>query len=73
MSIHVLCGMSYRAQHLIISNRPRDIALDIQITNEEIFITGTLYYLGFQIIIGITIENGRIGINGHTHRSILYT
>ncbi len=70
----------YRAQPLVIRNRLRDIALDIQIKNEEIFITGTLYYMGFPIIIkqsgvtiggyqiiGTTAENAVIGIDGHTH------
>jgi hypothetical protein len=59
-----LWDIEYRPQHLIIRNAPRDITLDLQIKNEEIFLTGNLYYNRFLIpikpsamnIAGVVIE-----------------
>lgn len=41
--------IEYRPQHLILRKKPRDITLEIEIKNEEVFITGDLYYNGFLI------------------------
>ncbi|MDN5846026.1 MAG: HNH endonuclease [Candidatus Nitrosocosmicus sp.] len=60
-----LWDVEYKPQHLILRKKSRDIVLDIQIKNEEIFLRGNLYYNGFLIPIkpqnmsigGVTIRN----------------
>ena len=57
--------IEYKPRHLILRNAPRDIAFEIQITNEEIFIRGKMYFNGF--LIDITpnhVKAGRSVIRG---------
>jgi len=67
--------IEYKAQHLILRNAPRDITFEIQITNEEVFIRGKMYFNGSLIditpshvkigqfmIAGMTMRNAGVGI-----------
>ena len=52
--------VEYKAQHLILRSGPRKIVLDIKIENEEVFITGKMYYNGFLI----NMEPNKLDIGG---------
>ena len=54
-----LWDIEYKPQHLILRKKPRDITLEVEIKNEEVFITGDLYYNGF--LIPIKPQNFNIG------------
>jgi hypothetical protein len=43
--------IEYRPQHLIIRNNPRKIVLDLDIKDNEVHLTGKLYYLGHSVTI----------------------
>jgi hypothetical protein len=68
--------LDYHPKELTIRDKPRDISFSLKIENGEIFITGTLYFKGFPIIInsdevringyifrGVNVRNARSGIN----------
>jgi hypothetical protein len=68
--------IEYRPQHLILRNAPKEIIFEIQISDDEIFITGNMFFNGFPIIIrpntliiagfqfmGMTMYGARVGIS----------
>ena len=72
--------VEYISQHLTIRSKPRKIELDIKIEREEVCIIGELYYngssvsiernainCGGNILTGLTIEGGHVGVHLHTH------
>jgi hypothetical protein len=75
VDINYFWDVEYKAQHLTLRSAPRKITLEIKIENEEVFITGNMYYNGFPIniergaitignnkLIGWTVKNAGIGI-----------
>lgn len=52
--------IEYRPQHLILRNAPKEITFEIQISDDEIFIRGKMFFNRFPI----EIERNHITING---------
>lgn len=84
----LIWDMEYKPKHLVIRCKPREISLDVKVTDDIVFIKGDLFFNGYKIeatdndlylggksaitLHGCTMHSGAVGISIQTGRILSF-